>query len=407
MASSTAAPVNARTEPFVRIASRISIPEVWPRSALRVGDLLAHDVEGGAGLEPLDLLGAERLHAFEGHDRAVGLDDLALDVLAGHRGEAEHVDAVVLTDLVVGGRIGEGQRHEALLLQVRLVDAGEAASEDHHTTAEPGLHRSVLSRRALAVVAIADGGPLHAGLAVLLGQVRERVARVVAEVLALADGVVVRVDHAEEQVAGDVLQVAAVRQPLAGGGDVVGGALALGLHQHGQADVVVAVPRRERVEQLQAVAGRRDADLDVAAVGRGRGERVLAGVVAAVGEHFADGGVERDLGAVGSGDRVGGRVEVEAAGERQRDHGVRRGDERQGVGRAVVALGEVAVERVDDRVRLAGDAGRTIPLTDARPAGVGQHGGADRLEVGEETVALDRGPDLLRARGDEQVGLDP
>jgi hypothetical protein len=42
------------------------------------------------------------------------------------------------------------------------------------------------------------------------------------------------VDGAEEQVARDVLEVAAVLQPLAGRRDVVGGALALGLQQHGR-----------------------------------------------------------------------------------------------------------------------------------------------------------------------------
>ena len=53
-----------------------------------------------------------------------------------------------------------------------------------------------------------------------------------------------RVDDAEEQVAADVLEVAAVLEPLAGGRDVVGRALALGLHQDRQVEVVVAVPRR-------------------------------------------------------------------------------------------------------------------------------------------------------------------
>ena len=41
---------------------------------------------------------------------------------------------------------------------------------------------------------------------------------------------------------------------------------------------------------------------------------------------------------------------------------------------------------------------RARPLADARTAGVGEHGGADRLEVGEQAVALDRRPDLLGAR---------
>ena len=48
-----------------------------------------------------------------------------------------------------------------------------------------------------------------------------------------------------------------------------------------------------------------------------------------------------------------------------------------------------------------------VPLADARPTGVGQHGGADGLEVGEQSVALDGGPDLLGAGRDEERGLGP
>ena len=60
---------------------------------------------------------------------------------------------------VVGGGVGERERQHALLLEVRLVDAGEAAGEDHLAAAEPGLHGGVLARAALAVVLVADGAP--------------------------------------------------------------------------------------------------------------------------------------------------------------------------------------------------------------------------------------------------------
>ena len=72
-----------------------------------------------------------------------------------------------------------------------------------------------------------------------------------------------------------------------------------------------------------------------------------------------------------------------------------------GRGVAVVALGEVPV--------VAGDYGvgdpvvevLTVPLADTGPISVGQHLGAQRLEVGQQAVSLDGGPDLLGARGDE------
>src|SRR4051812_48723220 len=94
---------------------------------------------------------------------------------------------------------------------------------------------------------------------------------------------------ADEEVAGDVLEVAAEAQPLAGGRDVVGGALALGLHQHGQLDVVLAVPRRERLEQLQALAVRVDDDLHARSVFRRSDETLGAGLEATCGQRLAAG----------------------------------------------------------------------------------------------------------------------
>jgi len=74
-----------------------------------------------------------------------GLGDHALHVLVGNRRKVEHADAVVFADLVVRVGIGEGERHEALLLQVGFVDACERTGEDHDAAAEAWLHRRVFT----------------------------------------------------------------------------------------------------------------------------------------------------------------------------------------------------------------------------------------------------------------------
>lgn len=72
-------------------------------------------------------------------------------------------------------------------------------------------------------------------------------------VLDLVDLLVLGVDGADQHVVGDVLEVAAELEPGSGGGDVVGGALALHLDQH--AHVLVRVQRvlLERGQQLQSI----------------------------------------------------------------------------------------------------------------------------------------------------------
>ena len=78
--------------------------------------------------------------------RAVGPRDRALDGTVGpKRRKAEHAQQIVLSDHVVGRRIGEDEREDALLLQVGLVYACEGPGEDHHRPAVARLHRRVLA----------------------------------------------------------------------------------------------------------------------------------------------------------------------------------------------------------------------------------------------------------------------
>ena len=286
------------------------------------------------------------------------------------------------------------------------MDAGERPDEDRLAAHVAGLHRGVLAGRTLAVVLVADREPRDPGVLVPLGEFGQRHVGTVAHVDAGPGRLErERVVRADEQVAGDVREVAAELQPRTGRRDVVGGALAGGLHQHPQAGEVLPVPRGERLERLEAVRTLADRDVHTGAVGGRRDEPGLARVEAALGQLVGGRCLEQDLGAVVAHDRFTREVDVEATRERHGDHGLRRPDERERSGVAVVALREVAVERRDDRVHLARLDVVALPLTDARAAGVREHGRADRLEVGEEAVALDGGAHLLRTRRDEERGL--
>ena len=210
----------------------------------------------------------------------------------------DDADAVVLADDVVDLGFVEGERQHALLLQVRLMDAGEAANQDGLAAPEPWFHRSVLTRGALAPVLVADGDPGLAGLVVVTGDLGVRLGRAVEHVLALADLAGEGVDRPQEQVARDVLQVSPVLQPGPGHGDVVGGALALGLDQDRQVHDVLAVPRGERLEQLQPVRGGGDLHLHRAAILGGCHEGVLARGESQLRELHTDRFGESDLLAV-------------------------------------------------------------------------------------------------------------
>jgi hypothetical protein len=108
------------------------------------------------------------------------------DVLACEKvREPEGLDDVAGADAAVVGLVGEPQRQDTLLLQVRLVDAGEGAGDDDRAacgqrsdpardgridvrTVEAGLERSVFTGAAFAVVLVDDERPgLVAGLETL------------------------------------------------------------------------------------------------------------------------------------------------------------------------------------------------------------------------------------------------
>ena len=183
----------------------------------------------------------------------------------------------------------------------------------------------------------------------------KRLGRAVELVLALAGHAGEGVDRTEEEVARDVLEVAAVLQPRSGHRDVVGGALALGLHQDRQVEVVLAVPRGERLEQLEAVRGGGDLrPRPPQPSAGGATKRVLAGVEArarAAPRRRARARRTCSPASLVSVSVSGSKSSVPASARATTVSG--EVDEGQGVGRAVVALREVAVVAGDDGVGVA------------------------------------------------------
>ena len=219
----------------------------------------------------------------------------------------------------------------------------------------------------------------------------------------LAGGVGKAVDRTFEQVVRNAIEVAAVSQPLAPRGDVVGRALALGLDQDGQAHEVLAVPSRERFEQLDAlgVGAHLDFDLGIVradAVGQIRHE--------ALHRQFGTGrSLEFDRRALSGRVRTLHGVERQIAVDSHGHHDFGRSEEGVRLSAAVVAALEVAVERFDDRVLLARITDRTLPLTDAGTAGGCKNGGVELFKHVEDAVAFERLVYAHRTRDDHDGGL--
>jgi hypothetical protein len=70
---------------------------------LATNPLIAYGVERATRLEPVQLVGSERVVAEEFEAASIGFGEPTADVAAGcERGELAHAESVVLVDVVVG-----------------------------------------------------------------------------------------------------------------------------------------------------------------------------------------------------------------------------------------------------------------------------------------------------------------
>ena len=186
--------------------------------------------------------------------------------------------------------------------------------------------------------------------------------------------------------------MAAEAEPGAGHRDVVGRALARGLDQERKADEVLAVPGREGLQTLDALAGRVDLGLRASRYGsliaRDAGGEAL-------GRELVDAR------------RANAFRQREAAAKSERSCRLRRHDESVRIWIAVSPLREIAVEGGDDGIRLAFLLLRhlALPLADAGAAGVGHNHGTCLAQHRQQAVAFGRGLDGLAARVDYDLCL--
>ena len=176
------------------------------------------EVEGGALAEPLQLGGAEGV---------VELESLAAAVAVAHQAshgparrdlcQPRQADTVVLPDAGVVRGVLEGEGQEVLLLQIGLVDAGEAAGDDRGTAQEAGGERRVLAAAALAVVVVANHHPLDALGLIVPGDLRYRLSPFFRQdVQPLAGFVGEGIGGPQEYIVAELVQVSAIAQPHAG-----------------------------------------------------------------------------------------------------------------------------------------------------------------------------------------------
>ncbi len=100
-----------------------------------------------------------------------------------------------------------------------------------------------------------------------------------------------------------------------------------------------------------------------------------------------------------------GWIEIQTAGNGERHGELRTADEGKCIRVAISTTAEVSVERGDDGILAGVVVGMTLPLSDARAAGIGHDQGTNLLEVIKDAITLGRIANLLRTRVDDELSL--
>lgn len=202
--------------------------------------------------------------------------------------------------------------------------------------------------RTLAVVVVTYDDPFDTVVTVVgsgLGNTTILARNLVLDFVGFA---VLSVDGTDEAVLGDVLQMSTVLQPGATGGNVISRTLALGLDQDRKVGRGLAVPRLERLEELETVRLRVDRDLDADTVLRRGLEGVLSGIVATGRELIAAGVRELEGFSITADELVGEGVEAETASKSESSDNVRGCNESMSGRVSIVTTSKVAVVGGDD-----------------------------------------------------------
>ncbi len=167
---------------------------------------------------------------------------------------------------------------------------------------------------------------------------------------------------------------------------------------------LLAVPGFEGDEALQTVGAGMDDDFLLGLIGR-RYESVVAFGKTLRRKVVALRAAQLHGFAFCIGEAVGDRIEVQPTGDSQRRGQLRTGYEGIGVGIAVGAPTEVAVERGYNGIAAGVVVGVALPLPNTRAAGIGHHHGSDAPEVIEQTIAFGRSLYALGSRTDIELSL--
>ena len=177
--------------------------------------------------------------------------------------ETSQRDTVVFLYLIIIILVAESKRKHTLLLQIGLVDTGEALGKNHLHIEESRFHRSMFTRRALTIVIFCHYDAADILSFISLGSSRNLHVFAIQLVFHLVALTIESIHGTHQEVVGDILQMTTELQPRTCHRDMVCCTLTLCLDQQRHIHQILTIPGSKRSEFLESVAIRSNHHLNV------------------------------------------------------------------------------------------------------------------------------------------------
>ena len=304
-------------------------------------------------------------------------------------------DTIVFLYLIIIVLVAERKSKHTLFLQVCLMNSGKALSQDYLYVQEARLHSGMFTRRSLTVIILCNHDAADSLCLVSLSCCRNLNIIAIQLVLHLIALTVKGVHGTHQEVIRDILKMSTELQPRSSHRNMVSGTLSFRLDKQRHVYQILTIPRSERSQFLKTIAVRSNNNLNICIFFAWSNESLIFYGKSLWRESKSCRSIELHAVAFLVQQSICSRIEIQSASDGQGHSKLRTSNEGKRIMITIGTTAEVSIKRGNDSILASIIFCMTLPLSDARTAGVGHDKSSNLLEVIEDAITLGSIANLL------------
>ena len=182
--------------------------------------------------------------------------------------QPKHRNTVVFLHLIIVFLIPESQCQHPLLLQIGFMNTGKTLCQNNPYVQVTGFHGSMLPAGTFSIILFCNDNGGNTSCLILLGHRRNGLISSGKTIPYPIRLTVESIDRSHQHIVGYIFQMSAEAQPRPGHGNMVGRTFPLCLDQQRHLQKIIAIPGSKRLQLLQALGVRTNADFHLSSVCR-------------------------------------------------------------------------------------------------------------------------------------------